>query len=67
MLQALLGYDAPEYLHHALLLDNDGKRFAKRDHAVTVQALREAGHSPEEVIAMAEAMARAGEARAQAS
>ena len=67
MLQALLGYEAPEYLHHALLLDNEGKRFAKRDHAVTVQALREAGHSPEEVIAMAEEMARAGQARAQAS
>ncbi len=57
MLQALLGYDAPDYDHHGLLLDADGKRFAKRDRAVTIQALREAGYTPEQVIAMAEQLA----------
>jgi len=60
MLQALLGYRAPDYLHHEVLVDAEGKRFAKRDHAVTIQALREAGHTPEEVIAMAEQLARDG-------
>jgi glutamyl-Q tRNA(Asp) synthetase len=59
MLQALLGYRAPDYLHHEILVDAEGKRFAKRDHAVTIQALREAGHTPEQVIAMAEELARA--------
>ena len=59
MLQALLGYAAPDYEHHVLLLDESGKRFAKRDHAITIQALREAGHTAQEVMAMAEQMAAA--------
>jgi glutamyl-Q tRNA(Asp) synthetase len=52
LLQALLGFAAPEYRHHRLILDADGKRFAKRDHAVTLRALREAGRTPAEVRAM---------------
>jgi glutamyl-Q tRNA(Asp) synthetase len=65
MLQALLGYNAPDYQHHKLLLDAEGKRFAKRDEAATVRALREAGHTPEEVIAMAEELAASGGCQAE--
>ena len=54
LLQAILGLPAPVYRHHALLLDAEGKRFAKRDRALTLRALREKGLSPAEVIAMAE-------------
>lgn len=57
VLQALLGYDEPDYDHHGLLLDAEGNRFAKRDRAATLQSLREAGHTPEEIIAMAEQLA----------
>ena len=57
LLQALLGFEAPAYAHHALLVGSDGKRFAKRDRSLTIAALREAGRTPAEVIAMAEAMA----------
>lgn len=57
VLQALLGYAAPAYAHHRLLTDEHGKRLAKRDRALTLRALREAGHRPDEVIAMAERMA----------
>jgi glutamyl-Q tRNA(Asp) synthetase len=53
LLQALLGLAAPAYAHHALLLDKDGKKFSKRDHAVTIRALREAGRTPSDVKAMA--------------
>jgi len=53
ILQALLGLSAPEYWHHGLLTGADGKRFAKRDRSLTLQALREAGRSPAEVRAMA--------------
>ncbi|MEN8195633.1 MAG: tRNA glutamyl-Q(34) synthetase GluQRS [Pseudomonadota bacterium] len=53
ILQALLGLPAPEYWHHGLLTGADGKRFAKRDRSLTIQALREEGHSPPEVRAMA--------------
>ncbi len=52
-LLALLGLPEPLYHHHPVLLDPDGKRFAKRDKSVTIGGLRAAGHTPEEVRAMA--------------
>lgn len=53
LLQALLGLAVPEYHHHALLTGADGRRFAKRDRALTLRALREAGRSAAEVRALA--------------
>lgn len=40
LLQELLGLDVPEWHHHKMLLDENGKRFAKRDKAVTLEHLR---------------------------
>ena len=51
-LQNLLGYPEPLYHHHRLILDNQHKRLAKRDKALSIQTLREQGKSPEEVLAM---------------
>jgi glutamyl-Q tRNA(Asp) synthetase len=51
LLQRLLGLATPVYAHHRLILDEQGKRFAKRDHAVTLRAMREAGVNPEEILA----------------
>jgi glutamyl-Q tRNA(Asp) synthetase len=53
LLQALLGYPTPRYRHHRLLIDQSGRRFAKRDRALTLRALREAGKSPAEVRVLA--------------
>jgi glutamyl-Q tRNA(Asp) synthetase len=53
LLQVLLGYPTPRYRHHRLLADDSGRRFAKRDRALTLRALREAGKSPDEVRALA--------------
>jgi glutamyl-Q tRNA(Asp) synthetase len=53
VLQALLGLPEPAYHHHGLLTGADGKRFAKRDRSLTIQALCEAGESPAGVRAMA--------------
>lgn len=53
VLQALLDLPAPAYHHHGLLRAPSGQRLAKRDRAETIQALREAGESPERVRAMA--------------
>ncbi|MDH3230772.1 MAG: tRNA glutamyl-Q(34) synthetase GluQRS [Alphaproteobacteria bacterium] len=53
ILQALLGLTEPEYHHHRLLTAADGKRFAKRDRSLTIEALREAGRSAAEVRALA--------------
>lgn len=51
LLQALLKLPTPTYRHHALITDDEGKRFAKRDKAVTLEALREAGMTPGDVRA----------------
>ena len=53
LLQALLGLDVPVWHHHGLLVDDTGRRYAKRDRALTVRSLREAGKTPDEVRAMA--------------
>jgi glutamyl-Q tRNA(Asp) synthetase len=53
LLQALMGWPAPDYAHHALLTDAAGRRLAKRDRAATLRDLRAAGRSPAEVRAMA--------------
>lgn len=53
LLQALLGLPVPEWDHHALLTDAAGRRYAKRDQAVTLAAMRQAGMTPAEVLAMA--------------
>lgn len=54
LLQALLDLPTPDYLHHGLLRGKDGKRLAKRDQSIAIRDLRAAGHSPEEVRAMAQ-------------
>ena len=46
LLQALLDLPQPHYAHHRLVLDETGKKFSKRDSAVTLQSLREAGVAP---------------------
>ena len=46
LLQALMGWPTPVYRHHRLLTGEDGRRFAKRDHSVTLAQLRSDGVSP---------------------
>ncbi len=50
VLQALLGYPAPRYIHHPLIKDAEGKRFSKRGKAETLRSLRQSGESPEAII-----------------
>jgi glutamyl-Q tRNA(Asp) synthetase len=53
LLQALLGLAEPDYHHHPLLTDESGRRLAKRDDARSIRALRDAGHTPEQVRSLA--------------
>lgn len=53
VLQALLDLPVPEWHHHGLLADAQGQRLAKRHDALSLAALREQGHEPAEVRAMA--------------
>ena len=48
-LHEALGTAPPEYLHHGLLLGEDGKKLAKRAAGATVASLREAGIPAEAV------------------
>jgi glutamyl-Q tRNA(Asp) synthetase len=59
LLQKLLGYAVPHYAHHRLLTDATGRRFAKRDRDMTIQAMRENGMTPDEVVQLALRWARA--------
>ncbi len=54
LLQALLGYETPIYVHHKLLAGPDGKRLAKRDKALTLRALRAAGVKPSDILSQFE-------------
>ncbi len=49
LLQALLELPAPRYAHHRLILDEHGRKFSKRDRAVTLRSLRESGGTPAQV------------------
>ena len=50
LLQALLGLPEPIYHHHPLVLDDHGKRLAKRHDALAIAALRAVGRTPAEVL-----------------
>ena len=55
LLQDLFGWPAPLYAHHGLLGDGEGRRLSKRDGARPLRALREAGLTPAQARALAEA------------
>jgi glutamyl-Q tRNA(Asp) synthetase len=58
LLQAVLSLPAPHYRHHPLLTDAGGRRLAKRDRALTVRSMREAGLLPNEILAQAQSSGR---------
>jgi glutamyl-Q tRNA(Asp) synthetase len=51
VLQRLLGLPTPTYRHHRLIRDNNGKRLAKRDKALSVRELRAQGLSVADIFA----------------
>ncbi|HZD33506.1 MAG TPA: tRNA glutamyl-Q(34) synthetase GluQRS [Candidatus Angelobacter sp.] len=52
LLLRALGLPVPAYYHCELLRDASGVRLAKRHDALSLSALRERGHTPEQVLAM---------------
>ena len=52
LLQVLLGFPAPLYLHHRLMLDQTGNRLAKRCDSLSIAALRQNGMTPADVLAL---------------
>ena len=58
LLQALLDLPTPRYRHHPLLTDAQGRRLAKRDGAMTVRAMRQAGMTRDAMLAAAQSSGR---------
>ncbi len=51
LLQKFLGLPTPDYHHHVLLLDAEGRRLAKRTGAPTLAGMRAAGADPRKLAA----------------
>ncbi|HIA55324.1 MAG TPA: tRNA glutamyl-Q(34) synthetase GluQRS, partial [Candidatus Melainabacteria bacterium] len=49
LLQELLDLDEPIYRHHGLITHESGRRLAKRDKDQTIDALRMAGTTPNDI------------------
>lgn len=54
LLQILLELPEPHYSHHALVLDGEGRKLSKSEGDTSIARLREKGHTPADVRAMAE-------------
>lgn len=55
LIQTLMGWPKPTYIHHKLLLGPDGKKLAKRTKSESLASLREKGMRQDEVLALASA------------
>jgi len=49
LLQALLGYEPPDYYHHRLITNDRGERLSKRDAAMTLREMRKSGVTPSDI------------------
>ncbi|YCM43490.1 tRNA glutamyl-Q(34) synthetase GluQRS [Verrucomicrobiaceae bacterium 227] len=55
VLQQILDLPEPAFLHHLLILDENGQRLAKRHDALSLASMRDHGSSPNEVLKRLEA------------
>ena len=51
LLQALFALSVPDYCHHALIFDQDGKRLAKRDSLHSLEMIRQVHDDPSSIFA----------------
>lgn len=49
LIQALLDLPVPRYRHHRLILDDQGRKFSKRERSVTLKDLHASGLSPGDI------------------
>ena len=45
-----MGFEAPDYFHHPLLVNENGQRLCKRDKSLDLSVLREKHHNPDEIV-----------------
>jgi glutamyl-tRNA synthetase len=58
MIFRALGLESPAYYHCSLIRDPTGQRMAKRHDSLSIRHLRESGKSPEQVLMLAEKLAK---------
>ncbi|NNC38394.1 MAG: tRNA glutamyl-Q(34) synthetase GluQRS [Acidimicrobiales bacterium] len=56
LLQELMGWPVPNYHHHELLLDDEGRKYSKRYGSSTIRSLRAEHLAPKNVLAMAQGL-----------
>lgn len=49
LLQALLGFEPPDYHHHRLITDASGRKLSKANRSTSLRAHREAGATPDDI------------------
>ncbi|MEO0550474.1 MAG: tRNA glutamyl-Q(34) synthetase GluQRS [Pseudomonadota bacterium] len=49
VLQTIMGWAKPIYIHHPLIMGDDGKRLSKRDQSASLRDLRAAGLTPDDI------------------
>ncbi|EGF89280.1 glutamyl-tRNA synthetase [Asticcacaulis biprosthecium C19] len=59
LLQALLDLPTPQYLHHTLVLDDQGRRLAKRKGSKSLRDYRDGGRSSDDILALLDITAKA--------
>lgn len=52
LLQKLLDLPSPSYFHHRLIVDGEGRKLSKSEHATSLASLRAAGRTPQDIRAM---------------
>ena len=52
LLQELLGFSVPDYHHHHLVLDEDGRKLSKSRQSTSLRALRESGMQISDIVRM---------------
>jgi glutamyl-tRNA synthetase len=53
-----LGLESPAYYHCSLIRDSTGQRMAKRHDSLSIRRLRESRKSPQQVLMLAEELAK---------
>jgi len=53
LLQHLMGWPETGFAHHPIIVDAQGRRLSKRDHAMTLRALRQGGATPQDILQLA--------------
>ena len=53
LIQNLMGWSTPEYHHHALVMDETGRKLSKTAKDLTIQSLRESGLTAADVLSRA--------------